>query len=150
MGSEHHSTGPQSLCPRIGSCGLLQEPLPHMDDGKGWNWVCQQAAESQLSLQMETVLHASASTPTERTLLKAAPGSQDVGVVPIQILPSLPILSICLSWLPPVPFERKGLVFCFKATLRAELRELHPPWAAGDTNSNPVSLSYHFFIREGS
>lgn len=62
----------------------------------------------------------------EKTLLKAAPGSQEVGVVPIQILSSLPVLSICLSWLPPVPFK-KGLVFCFKATLRAELRELHPP-----------------------
>lgn len=67
---------------------------PHMDEGKGWDQVHQQAAEPQLSLQMETVLHTSTSAPTERTLLKAVPGSQDVGVVPIQILPSLPILSI--------------------------------------------------------
>lgn len=65
-----------------------------MVEGKGWDWLHQQAAEPQLSLQMETVLHTSASAPTERTLLKAVPGSQDVGVVPIQILPSFPVLSI--------------------------------------------------------
>lgn len=65
--------------------------------------------------------------PQRELFFTAAHGSQEVGVVPIHILSSLPMLSLCLSWLPPVPFKRKDLVFCFKATLRAEPRELHPP-----------------------
>lgn len=76
---------------------------------------------------MEAVLHASPSAPPERTLLYSCPWQPGSRVVPIHILSSLPMLSLCLSWLPPVPFKRKDLVFCFKATLRAEPRELHPP-----------------------
>lgn len=104
---------PGILVSQVRQLWTMAGASPHMDEGKGWDWLHQQAAKPQLSLQMETV-------PTERTLLKAVPGSQDVGVVPIQILPSLPVLS-------PLPLLAAP---CSKATLRAEPRELHPPWAA--------------------
>lgn len=80
--------------------------------------VHQPATKPQFTLQMKTVLHGSAICLLHRTLLKTAPGTQYVGVVAVHTLPSLPILAICIPWLPL--FCLKGLDFGFKARSRAE------------------------------
>lgn len=73
----HHDTGSQldgpflgPLCPRPGSCGLPQESLFTRMMARAGARVCQQATEPQFLLQMQTVLHGSAISPTHRTLLK--------------------------------------------------------------------------------
>lgn len=154
MGSvEHPRHRPTVLVSQDRQLWTIAGASPHMDDGKGWNRVRQQAAESQLSLQMETVLHASASTPTERTLLKAAPGSQDIGWYLYRF--SLLFRYSPFASLGCPLFHLKEKVWFSVSRLLYEQSQgnctlLHPLWAAGDTrNSSPVS-ELPFLIREGS